>query len=284
MRQSLQLGLMASGAVLLGLLGTEFTVAQKEEKLKAEDVVAKHLQSLGDPAKVAAVKTRRLEGTADFKIVMGGAGNLAGNAKFVSDEGKLQFLMVFEDPMYHGERVSFDGEKLEVGTLRPGARTPVGDFLFNNNEIVREGLFGGVLSTAWPLKDLAGRQARLKYDGIKTVNGQKVHVLRYQAKKQSGDLEIKLYFEAETFQHAGTLYKTTAGATIAATPDQAARQENLDYALEESFSDFKDVTGMTLPARWKISYSRTTHRKGNSIWQWELNLNSAEAAPKKPGA
>jgi len=274
MRIGLRPAMLAAGMVILSLAGMGGQAAQKGEKLKPGEVVARHVASLRQPGSTAATTSRKLQGAAEFRILMGGAGNLIGKASFVSGGRQFEFRVDFEDPAYHGERVSFDGEKVEVGTLRPGARTPVGDFLFSNNEIVKEGLFGGALSTAWPLADLASRQAKLKYEGIKSVGGRKVHVLKYQPKK-SGDISITLYFEVETFRHVGSVYRMSYGVPIAATPAQAVKQESSEYALEESFGEFEAIAGWTLPTRWKIVYSRQTASRGNSIWQWEIQFDKS---------
>jgi hypothetical protein len=63
-------------------------VALTAGDLTPEDVVAKHLQSLGSAQVRVGIKSRVVEGTATYKVLAGGAGQLPGKAVFAS-EGRL---------------------------------------------------------------------------------------------------------------------------------------------------------------------------------------------------
>jgi len=68
-------------------------------------------------------------------------------------------------------------------------------------DILREGLFGGTISTAWPLLDLKPA-GEAKYEGVKKIDGRELHDLTYVPNKSSSgsDLTIHLYFEPDTFR------------------------------------------------------------------------------------
>lgn len=57
--------------------------------------------------------------------------------------------------------------------------------------VIREGLLGGVLTTAWPLLNVDQRKAKLNFDGLKKIDGQEVYDLRYHPHKNT-DLELSL--------------------------------------------------------------------------------------------
>ncbi len=71
--------------------------------------------------------------------------------------------------------------------------------------------------------------------------------------KANSDLDIMLYFDPQTFQHVLTKYHLKIhafpgiGSTNGGIPDTTSD-------LEERFSDFHDVNGITIPLRWIIHY------------------------------
>src|SRR5512146_2822374 len=63
------------------------------EDLKMEDVVAKHLDSIGTVDSRAASKSRIIQGTSAFKIRVGGGGEMHGTSSIVSDGRKSVFML-----------------------------------------------------------------------------------------------------------------------------------------------------------------------------------------------
>src|SRR5206468_757944 len=103
---------------------------------------------------------------------------------FVVGEGpKFRIALLFRDKDYWSEDFLFDGSKTEVGYRIPGTRSNLEAFFNANGEVLREGLFGGVLTTAWPFLDASVHGAKLEYDGLKKLNGKEVHQVSYQLKK-----------------------------------------------------------------------------------------------------
>jgi hypothetical protein len=267
-------------------------------ELKPEDVVARHLESIGTPEARAAAKSRVMEASAHFKMLQGGVGLLDGTSVLISEQHKLQFMVKFPDVQYSGERFICDGDKVQVVTSTAGhVRSSFGEFVYNQDAIVKEGLFGGALSTAWPLLNLDERKAKLTYEGLKTVDGHSVHEVRYRPKKNT-DLDIHLYFDAETFHHVMTVYTLTVRAQLAyrdpnltndinkpapadadlpnreatETSETAnARQQETRYRLEERFSDFGKVDGLTLPTHYNIHFSQELGNGSTTVSEWDLH-------------
>src|SRR6476620_8038049 len=102
------------------LLATSVALAQK---LKAEDVVAKHLESVGSAEARAAVKSRVVQGSVLATVRIGGGGQLKGGAVLAS-QGPMSLIgLIFGTQDYGNEKMAFDGNKLTLGQLRPGTRT-----------------------------------------------------------------------------------------------------------------------------------------------------------------
>lgn len=237
----------------------------------ANELVAQHLNSIADPTIRAGLKSRVVEGSVHFQILVGGAGGLSGTASLASEGEKLQFLMKFLNPQYDGEQFVFDGKKFKVAfsTARQ-TRSALGNFVLVRNEVIREGLLGGTLSTAWPLLNLDERKAKLKFNGLKKIDGQQLYELDYQPHRSS-DLEIKLYFDPETCRHVETtyVYTTKEGLVQGGAPAQAAQLPSR-YRLEEKFSDFKTVDGFTLPTRDEIQLSQEPQSGRTILFEWDL--------------
>ncbi|MEE8161322.1 MAG: hypothetical protein V3T61_06770 [Acidobacteriota bacterium] len=246
-------------------------VAAKGPKMKPDVLVARHLAALGSPESRSVVQARGARGTAHMEVLSGGSGFLEGPAVFASQGRKLLFSIQFNHPAYSAEQVSCDDEKVYVGNIQPGVRSQLGAFLYQYDELVEEGLFGGVLSTAWPLMDLEGRNPRLDYRELKKVNGQELLELRYRIRKGRGDVNIRLYFDPETFRHMATVYKLQLAAPMGRTSLESARQSETRYTLEEWFSDFRTLDDLDLPTQWTVRLTVETGF-GNFMGKWDMTF------------
>jgi hypothetical protein len=153
----------------------------------------------------------------------------------------------------------------------------LGDFIWTNKVILQEGLLGGTTSAAWPLLRLAETKAKLKYEGLKKVDGQELHRLDYKPRKGGGKLQIQMFFEPETFRHVQTAYRLRIPAPMANTPDASAGMLATDVAVIESFSNFRAVDGLNLPANWKIHMDRSSQGSsgpGSFVAEWEMGFTS----------
>lgn len=223
-----------------------------QEKLKVEDVVAKHLEALGSAE--ARNKSRIIQGTAVGTFRLGGSGSAEGGAVIASQDVKSLVSIVFGSTDYPYERVGYDGKMVTTGELSPGVRSKLGLFFMKHEMPVREGLLGSVLSTAWPLLDVSARNPKLKYSGVKKVGNRKAYALTYEG-KNSGGLKTTLFFDAETFQHFRTEYEKRQIQAMPNQPSVTQQQGDSVTKLVEEFADFKEEGGLMLPHQYKITLS-----------------------------
>lgn len=263
--------LLTALLLLVPTASTSSKVFLDEDDLTSAQVVAKHLDSIGSAEARAAVKSRVILGTALATARIGGSGQAEGQAVLASQGEKSLVGMAFTVPNYPHEKMGFDGKKLTVAELTPGTRSELGRFFMAHEMPFREGLLGGTLSTAWPLLDMTSRKASLKYEGTKKLQGQKMYVLRYETKNDSG-LKTRLYFDAETFRHVRTEYEFRIIQQMSERPGVTQKQGDSITKLVEEFSDFKTVSGLTLPHSYKLQLSVET--LGRRILQdWTISAS-----------
>lgn len=118
-------------AVSVALIGPAFA---KSPKLKAEDVVARHLDALGTASSRAAVQTRAIEGRSRMKFEAGATGAAAqglaaGGARIISGGSRYSVALPFDYSDYWGEQFVNDGTKVNVAFSYIQQRSPLGDFL-----------------------------------------------------------------------------------------------------------------------------------------------------------
>ena len=246
-------------------------LAQETKKLTAEEVIASHLESIGTAEARSAFKSVVAQGVVTGTIRVGGAGTGKGGAVMAS-QGPMSLIgLIFGQQEYSNEKAAFDGQKLTLGEYRPGVRTRFGNFLLTHDVLFREGLLGGTLSTAWPFRDMSGPRGKLRYLGTKNVNDRKAYVLGYEP-RSGGNLDIKLYFDAETFQHLRSEYQQEFSAPSVTNPDKAARQKGTRFKLTEDFSDFRREANLVLPHNYKIQL--TIDNEGDPLLQdWVVTLS-----------
>ena len=267
-------------AVLLALFSLTIS-AHAADKLKVEDVLAKHLASIGTPEARAAAKTRLADGKAQMQEVVGGSSSLSGTANLASDDRRIKIAMAFPGVTnYPGEQWVFDGKNTGVAETGPGARSSIGGFIHRYPELLREGLLGGSALTSWSLLDLNARQPRLKYDGLKKVEGRELHQVSYTPRKGASGLQIRLFFEPDTFHHVQTTYTMELGAGMSEMKDargnvvgvdNTQHQAEVRYVVTESFGDFQTVDGLTLPSSWSITYDYQPSTA--NIMKWSIKLD-----------
>lgn len=269
---------------LMVVLALFSTFAHAADKLKLDDVIARHLASIGTPEARAAAKTRLGAGKAQMQEVVRGSSSLSGTASLASDNRRIKIAMQFPgSPQYPGEQWVFDGDKTLVALTAPGARSSIGNFVFNYPELMREGLLGGSIFTSWSLLDLSGRQPRLKYDGLKKIDGRELHQVSYTPRKGGSGMEIRLFFDPETFRHVKTSYVLEQGSGMKTSTDargnvlgadELAHADHVRYFLEENFADFQTVDGITLPTSWTIRYE--IQPSSSAVLQWTVKVEQVK--------
>ena len=258
----------------------------QNKELSATELVAKHLNALGKPEALAKAKTRGVFGDAAVQFIQGGRGQLLDGQFALGSEGRnLGMQLKFNDVNYPGEYFAYNGTETTVGYITPGQKSPIADFIFRYNGLMKEGLLGGTLSVTWPLLNVKERQTELVCKQEK-VEDRNYYVLEYGSRKSlGGDLKVKLYFDPETFLHVRTEYRVRIKNDATALPSvkgsalpsstsglgendartkpdarqaRATIQESQAdsiYVLLEKFSNFSAVDGVVLPKDYSIEYS-----------------------------
>jgi hypothetical protein len=289
--------------ILSFILSLTLSAVSYAADMKPEDIVAKHLDSIGTAQARASAKSRVVEGTVNYKLLVGGAGNLDGKAVLVSQDQKVQFMVKLNNNLYRGEQFIYDGNKDQVAlTTANHTRSSFGEFVRVQDTVLREGLIGGTLSTAWPLYDLNDRKAKLSYEGMKKIDGKDLYQLRYKPKK-STDADIYMYFDPQTFHHVLTVYTIRIRAGLGsedpqlanasplntgdAGPGQSptnsiapetsetrtAHQQETRYRLEEHFDGYQTANGLTLPTQYTIHFSQELANGHTTVSEWMINAS-----------
>jgi hypothetical protein len=258
---------MFAHAVLLVFL---LSVTVFPQKMSVEDVLSKHLDSLGTAANRNSGVNRMIVGEAEVKSISTKSPTAQGRVVFASAGEKFFWGLSLNAADYPSEKISFDGKKVHVGYVRAGQRSILGNFIQSNGLVLEEGLLGGTLSTAWAPLNLSNKKAKITFDGDKKIDGREVYVLRYTPK--NGSLDVRLFFDKENFRHVRTEYKRTFSAAIGRTVDESARNSESRLKVIESFSDFKTRNNLTLPHSYMLTYS-ITGQNGTTEIEWKFNLN-----------
>ncbi|RPJ51087.1 MAG: hypothetical protein EHJ95_05935 [Methanobacteriota archaeon] len=239
---SKQLAYAAASFVIL--TGASFMVrVNAAQKLKPEELVEKHMASIGTPEARAAIKSRIVKGVSTVLFRPGPENKSTGNAAIISEGSLLRFSLIFAALNYPGEDFAFDGKKATTGYVRPGVRSQLAGFVESNDVLMREGFLGGALSTAWALLDPA-RKPRLEYNGLKKKDGKEYHEMRYLARRGGGDLRVFMYFDPETFRHMRTEYRLIM---MGKTETQ--------ITITEMFDTFDVADGLTLPRKYTLRFA-----------------------------
>ncbi len=243
----------------------------RADKMKAEDVLAKHLESIGTAEEREAARNIIGTGVVHLSLHAGGKGQAEGRALMASDGVRNMMVWEFASAEYPYEKMGFDGKSLSVKQLRPGLRSPLGQFFLSHDVLFSEGLVGGTLSSSWPLLTIADRKAKLEYGGMKKIDGRQVHELKYKPRKGS-DLTIKLFFDAVTFQHVRSEYDRVVAARMGNAPAASVSLRETRYKVVENFSDFRKEGALTLPHTYRFELTIQS-QSGNMNVIAETTLN-----------
>jgi hypothetical protein len=263
--------IIASLIIILCLIASSHSnKTRADEKMTAEEVVAKHLESIGSAEERASVKSRVIVGVSRYVRRGPGGGSTEGRAVLASENEKNMIGMKFGVPGYDIESVAFDGKDLTVGYIAPGVRSPLEQFFRNHESTFKHGLLGGALSSAWSLLSLDDKKAKLKYSGVKKIEGTSLHQMKYQPRKGS-DLEVTLFFEADSFRHVRTEYSRVVSANIGpGGVDSSAAQRETRYKFVETFADFRKEGNLTLPHDYRIRLEISSIRAIDDEWNLTL--------------
>jgi hypothetical protein len=243
------------GALLALQLNASSVQGAKDEKIQPDELIKRHLASIGSVEAIASARSRTISGEVVLTFHLGDHGELRGRASIFSEKEKTRINMIFNSIQYPGDQLAYDGKAFTASHVRPGLRSQLSRFIFAHDFLLREGLIGGTTTTAWALLSAAEHQPKLKYTGLKKVEGRRQHELSYRAKRGAGDLQVWLYFDPETFRHTSSLYKLVRTANMATEITESPYQRDSIYKILEEFEDFREVDGLTLPYRYKLTFS-----------------------------
>jgi len=268
-------------ALALSLAG--FVYSAHAADTKPEEIVAKHLDSIGTTEARAAIRSRAVQGTLRFKILVGGSGEVVGSWGRVSEQRKSNFVMRFGNGDWRGEQFIFDGDKTSFAAATSSHRWSVfAKFVLSQDFIVKEGLLGGELSTAWALQNLDQSRVKLDSIGLKKVDGRELQGIEYHSKGNT-DMTVKLYFEPETYHHVMTVYSVEVAPNMGHSVTTSARQQEIRYTIEERFSDFQKDNGITLPRHYDLQYTQELQSGSTRVYDWDMTadkiLNNLDLDP-----
>jgi len=264
-KQSLILPFVCLLLPLISSLGSSFG-----QKLKLEEVLSRHLESIGSSKARGAVSTRIISGTSQIIFRTTPPGQAVGKAVLASEGNKSLFGMSFLSPVYPREQMGFNGNNFMAAFATPGTRSVLGNFLMMHDIIFKQGLMCGTLSSAWPLLDLNARHAQLEYVGTKTIDDRVLFELKY-VPRGSSDLKITLFVEQETFRHVRTEYERVVPAPMGKVEYSNVQEREARYKMVEDFSLFKPEGGLSLPHIYTIRLSVDTVN-GTFLADWTIKL------------
>ncbi len=250
--------------------GSSTIANSTDDKLKPEQIVEKHLESIGSPEDRSSVTSITAVGTATATFRGRGEGRAEGIA-VVASKGQMNMIgMKFNNSDYPFERFGYNGKDFSAGFVRPGDYTVLGQFMRVNAKSFRIGIMGGTMSNSWELhkSDLGGGKLRAR--GTSKINGVDTYKISYSPKGGS-DLNITLYFDSATFRHVRTEYTRVISAAQGATIDSSSRQSETRYKMVEDFSDFRKAGNLTLPYKYNLDLEILTGN-GTASYSWEVNL------------
>lgn len=245
------------------------------QKMSPEEIITKHLASMGSAEDIAKLKSRVFIGTGTLDSRLTANNQQPGVVQFGSQEDRSVFGMVFNFNDYPYDKAAFDGKKITVG--KPlGRRTPLAEFLRTQEAILKQGLFGGTLNSYWPLLDVEGRNIKISYDG--RGNWADVPVVKAKFLSKTGGLNVTLYFDASNFRHVGSEYKYTIPPRQGGMTSNASQLPS-HFTLKETFSNFKTVNGVTFPFSYKLEVDNTGQTVTTGVQQgarqWMIEYTEA---------
>ena len=246
--------------------------ARADEKLTVEQIFSRHVDSIGTAEARAAAAGRVAKGPINYirKPATGGSGEneaFAGRPTSIT----VPAVLATGGPRYlldlrYGwkdhpfDRVVYDGARVKnARQLTPGNYSVIVGLLMDNQYLLKAGLLAGPLTTAWAPLHSTERFEKLEYAGRKKAGSTPAH--RVDARlKSDPEHEISFFFDAENFRLVKTL--------IWVGPN--ARRK-----IEEDFSDYKTVEGLTLPHTWDLKLDAPVDR-------WVFKLEELRVATELP--
>ncbi len=233
-----------------------------DDTMTADELIQRHLESIATPKQLKALQSFALRGDCEYRILTGGSLTAPGMTQIVSKGEAYNILFQFQAGELGTTQYVTNGKKTETRLSTGAQMNPLRNFMEGYGVLQTEGLLGGELTTAWSLLDLKKHKPKLSYEGLQEVDGRELHRLDYRVSKGGGAMQIRLYFEPKTFHHVLSTYEVRQSAPASSDPDQSSQQRVSRQRIEETFADFENLDGYTLPTTWTLLYSKSGNDAG----------------------
>lgn len=258
-----------------------FVAGLAAQDLKLEEVFAKHLASIGNEEKRKQLNNMMLLGYSEFQSKLPQRKS-SGKVAIVSDSTNLLFISSFLSENYPYEKIGIFGGKINVPFVSSGIRSPLGDFLWEHPSLLESGLFAGSMSLKWSLLDENFKKSKNQLVGTKKIDGKKMYVVEHYPRGSSEEFKIRLFFDAETFQHVRSEYREEFTGKAPAFPgsrpgisETFGRVNGYLIQLTEIFGEFQTYEGITLPSLSKVQYMGSSS-KGTFEYDWIFRVNEVK--------
>jgi len=268
---------------LVILLFISFQISGQSVKLTPQEIIAKHLASIGSAGNRSVAKQRMVIAGSEF-IIRKSTAKATGRAVLASDGSDMALFSTFNMSDYRMERIGIFSGKIEIPFVVPGRRSPLGSWLTAYDRTINDKVFGGSIFSSWLFAQPEDTWGKVETEGKKKVGDREAWVLNYTPKKglKAGSY-IKLYFDAENFHHLRTVYhqaETESGfydtGSAGANRGTAERTWDASMAsngstLTEDFGDYRDDDGLTLP--WKYLVNLKIDSSGGTVeYDWQFSV------------
>lgn len=240
-------------------------------KITPDELVNRHLESIGTSEARASAKTRIIAGSSLVIFRTPPPGQAVGKAVLASEGARSLIAFAFPSPVYPREQLLFNGNNFNAAFVTPGVRSVLGNFLMTHALVFKEGLMGGTLSSAWPLADLNTRKPQLEYVGTRKIGDRTVHQLKYSPRGGS-DLQIRMFFDQDSYRHVRTEYERVIPAPTGSVEYSNIQEREIRYKMVEEFSAFKQESGLILPHTYKITLT-VDSQGGTFLAEWQISLS-----------
>ncbi|MFL6467864.1 MAG: hypothetical protein ACJ72Z_07890 [Pyrinomonadaceae bacterium] len=255
-------------ALVILIIG--LAVASFAQELKADEIVAKHLDAIGKKELRTLVANRLVTGLSQFESKLpqttGG-----GKAVVVSDKENLYFMISLNSKEYPNDKVGYFNEKVSLPFVTAGARSPLGAFIADHKKLLENGLFLGSMTERWVLLNPQHYGGRIKAAGAKEINGRKAYCIQFfPSDGASTEFSIRMYFDAETFYHVRTEYRHEI-LPKQDTFGQLGRQGGTTLDLIEYYGDFRTAEGLTFPHVYRVDF-KSSSQAGTYEYSWTVKV------------
>ncbi|MFL6273576.1 MAG: hypothetical protein ACJ74G_00075 [Blastocatellia bacterium] len=217
----------------------------KAPQLSATEIISKHLTASGGKEALAKFKSRVAIGTVQKE-------NAAAVPFAIVSEAPNRMAAVFQFQEPAQWQLGYDGGKAVFHPQFGRATASIED---KYREMLATGTMFNSISLYNILLQPDGAGIKFEAKGVKKVKDRPAYVVEARRGKE---LNVKLYFDTETFMWVRTDYGrvTVTKPMSTFTNDVTSKDEESTYDLYVETLDFKDVDGVKLPHRIEIMTTR----------------------------